>query len=111
MAEHDRLPHAVVERVKLLHRRFPHMSNREIARRVGIGKTKTSEILSGRFKSQADAMRGSRNPQARLDEQLVRKIRFGEWSRLSAREISERLRIPIGTVKNVIDGSTWKHVR
>lgn len=75
---------------------------------IGTGSdNKQDEISKGRN----NPPRGTRNPRAVLDEATVRRIRqMYVPRRMSYRKIGKLLSVNEGTVKNVIQGTNWKHV-
>lgn len=76
--------------------------------RVGTGSDNVQDALR---RNRWNPPRGTRNPKAVLDEDLVRTIRLLHRDLgLGARRQSRILGINEGTIRAVLDGSNWKHV-
>lgn len=56
-------------------------------------------------------VRGEQHPKARLTDDLVRRIRSGYVGGLSVNALARDIGVSWRTVRRVLDGTTWGHVR
>ena len=56
-------------------------------------------------------VRGERHPKARLTDDLVRRIRSGYVGGLSVNALAREHDVAWKTVRRVLDGTTWGHVK
>lgn len=58
----------------------------------------------------APIYKGSKHPRAILNEETIKDIRASKSNGISATKLSEKFRIAVGTVHNIISRRSWRHV-
>lgn len=57
-----------------------------------------------------DQIKGSANPMAILNEESVRRIKYGDWQYLSNKRLSEILGVNPEQIRRVKKGDRWGHI-
>lgn len=57
-----------------------------------------------------DQIKGEANPMAVLNEESVRRIKYGDWQELSNKKLSEMLGVNAEQIRRVKKGDRWGHI-
>ena len=57
-----------------------------------------------------DQIKGSANPMAVLNEESVRRIKYGDWQFLSNKKLSKMLGVKAEQIRRVKKGDRWGHI-